>query len=380
MKRIAALFLCLALLLSGCGQAKKELQKFDGTTIDSGFDTVITLIGYTTSQAEFDQYFASMKEQFFYYNQLFDKYHTYADINNIKTINDNAGIKPVPVCDELYELLTLAREYYDLTNGAFDITQGAVMNIWHEYRDDGAQENSIGIETGLAVPSLDELQAAYNEDGWEYIEMNDEDKTVYITDPHVSLDVGGIAKGYATEKIAQDLQQQGLISGAINGGGNVRILGSKPDGNNWTIGITEPDNSNKNIDLIYWDGAVSCVTSGDYQRFYINDGVRYHHILDPFTLYPATTCRSVTIVTPDSGIADILSTALFVLSYEEGLHVLTSYNEEHPDATVEAFWIFEMDQRPESTLSIGLEIDGYWVVPTEGLRPQLKAFGATASH
>ena len=161
--------------------------------------------------------------------------------------------------------------------------------------------------------------------------IDEENCTVTLTDPEMTLDVGAIAKGYATERVARFLEEKGITGYVLNVGGNVRTIGTKPDGSGWVTGIKNPkDPSTIAVNITIAD--TSCVTSGSYERFFIADGKKYHHIIDPDTLFPAEYFDSVTVITPDSGVADCLSTALFCMSYEEGLKLLESFG-------AEALWI-----------------------------------------
>ncbi|MDD6467610.1 MAG: FAD:protein FMN transferase [Erysipelotrichaceae bacterium] len=365
MKKLLISMMVLFLLL-GCSP---KMEKYSASSL--GFDTVITLIGYTKSESEFNKYFEQMKKEFEYYNQLFDKYNTYEGINNLKTINDQAGKQPVIVDDAIIELLLLAKEFYTLTDGAFDATMGATMNIWHEYRENGQTLNGDG-NANPPIPTIQELEASRIYSGWEYVEIDEINKTVFITNENVSLDVGGIAKGFATEKAAQALEKAGLYAGAINGGGNVRLIGTKPNNDPWATGIGNPnDLSSSSVTIVYTDGGYSIVTSGDYQRYYMSNGIRYGHIIDPNTLYPAKQCRSVSIVTKNSGYADILSTALFVMDLEKGMEFIETFNATHPDDEVGAVWLYDLDQKAEGAI----ELNGFAVVATENLKSQLKGFG-----
>jgi len=374
MKKIVIAVSLVLMLLAGCTRQETELQKFTASTLDAGFDTFVSLVGYAKNQKEFDQYFALMKERFIHYNQLFDKYNTYEGINNIKTINDNAGKNAVEVDPEIIEMLLLAKEYHALTNGKFDITMGATMKIWHDYREKGQSLNEIG-DYNPPVPTKKELQESSKYSGWQYIEIDQEKNTVYITNEKVSLDVGGIAKGFATEKVAIFLEEIGLTSGAVNGGGNIRIIGNKADGTDWTIGITSPDDPSGNsvATFINTKGNRSYVTSGDYQRYYISNNILYGHIIDPDTLYPASHFRSVTVVSIDSGKADILSTALFVLSYEEGVEYIKQYNLAHPDDQIGAVWVFDYDQIPENDTK-GMEVNYYYIIASDNIYDEVKNF------
>lgn len=371
-KRLS-LFISLA-LLSACTNTTATPTASTTTTsvksnmcFDCGFDTFFALQGMPLEDEEFNEVFTEASETFSYYNKLFDIYNDYDGINNIKTINDNAGIQAVEVDDVIIEMLNEAKYFYELSDGEFDITMGALLKVWHNYRDEGIDlnaENKYG-----KVPTLEELEEAAQYSGWEYVEIDEENNTVYITDSNVSLDVGGIAKGFTTEKIAQQLENEGYTTGAVNAGGNNRTLGQKYNGSAWNVGIQNPKGSDSLL-VVSYDGKCSFVTSGDYERYYVaEDGNSYHHIIDPETLYPAVNFHSVSIITEDSGVADCLSTTLFTLSYEEGLEVLNKYKEEHPDTFLEAIWI--LDEDSEIDTEYKHVSDEQLIVYTEGLEGML---------
>ena len=354
------------LLYSGCAK-EPEYELIRKVNYDCGFDTMCQLNAYVQSEEEFNAYYESMNEMFSYYNDLFDIYNNYDGLNNIKTVNDMAGIEPVKVDGVLIELIELAEKIHDISDGAFDITDGATLKIWHEYRDVGKIKNQNG-EYG-SIPSTEELDAVKEYKGFEYIEIDKEASTVYITDPNVSLDVGGIAKGFATEKIAKTLEEAGLKYGAVNAGGNQRIIGTQPDGSGYNVGITDPRGSG-NIAVIPDQKEVSVVTSGDYQNYYFaDDGQRYSHIIDPETSFPATYYTSVTVVVPDSGIADCLSTAFFVLDYEEGLELIEKVNEAY-GLDIIVVWISEKPLDDTSILSPMTDTQEY-ITCSENFRESL---------
>ena len=358
MKIIKILLVTLLIIgMSGCEATEETTYELmTKTNLSCGFDTLCQLNAYVTSEEEFNEYYEYMIERFSYYNKLFDIYNDYDDLNNIKTINDNAGVAPVEVDSAIIEMLLLAKEINDLSNGAFDVTDGAVLKIWHEYREAGQVANDAG-EYG-DIPSQSELDAVSGLSGFDYIEIDEVNNTVYITDTAVSLDVGGIAKGFATEKIAQELEAMGLTYGAVNAGGNQRIINTKADGTGYNVGITDPRGSGNIVvlpDLIN----MSVVTSGDYQNYYIGpDDVRYAHIIDPATSWPAAYYYSVTVVTEDSGLADCLSTAFFVLDYESGLELVEVINEAY-DTDLIVVWISEEPLDDTSILSPVTDVTEY---------------------
>lgn len=357
-------------LLSGCSSQPAEpeaaWQTMQNVSLDAGFDTVITLIEQTDDPDGFNDHFNDLCDSFRYYNSLYDIYNDYEGIANLKTVNDQAGIAPVKVDPQLIELLKKGKAFYELSNGAFDITMGSVLHVWHEYRTEGMAMNEHG-ESGR-VPSEEELKEAASHHGFEYLEIDQENSTVFITDPDVKLDVGGIAKGFATEKTAKMLEQEGVVYSAINAGGNNRTLGPKRDGTTWNVGIQNPDGQGA-LFVVRINGANSFVTSGDYERFYVGeDGRRYQHIIDPATLYPADRYRSVTIITPDSGDADCLSTALTVLSIEDGEALLEAYQAKTGNSA-EAIWILSEDASVDAAHMH--KMPGYKIVYTEGLENSL---------
>ena len=372
MKYSKLLILILAVFLVSCASEKEPEKPVSEThsktcVMDCGFDTFFSLNDIPMEQESFSKTFSELLDEYKHYNDLFDIYNDYEGINNLKTINDMAGIQPVEVEDAIIELLLEARDFYELSDGAFDITMGNLLKVWHEYRTEGMALNEQGKPGRL--PSAEELQNAYEHHGWEYVEIDESAHTVFITDPQVSLDVGGIAKGFAAEKIAQRLEVMGVHGGIVNAGGNNRMLGPKKDGSDWRVGIIDPYGKNNNV-VVRIYGAVSSVTSGDYMRYYMGpDNVQLHHIIDPDTLYPADLYHSVTIFTRDSGSADCLSTTLFTLSYEEGMILIEQYRQAHPDDILEVVWLMDKKELPEDVNY--LETDDFYVLYTEGLKEKI---------
>lgn len=377
MKKLVIYISCALLLLSGCASKKEKVmyenelgcKVYDPSNLkiydkfNEGFtgvfDTVIQLTVYTDKASKYNEYYQATYDGFNHYNQLFDKYHTYEGVNNIKTINDNAGVAPVSVDPELMEMLVLSKEWYEKSNGAFDITLGPVLTIWHNYREEAAELAKLGLDGN--VPTYDELQEAAQFVGWQYVELDEENLTVYINHPNASIDVGGVAKGFAAEKVAQQLECMGVNSGILNAGGNIRTIGRKPNGEAWSIGIQHPDKSlisSESIDSVRYKESMSSVTSGDYERYYMVDGVRYHHIISPFTLYPAEYYRSTSVNIKDSRLADILSTTMFILPYEEGEKVIH-------EAGGLGIWVSEEEKAFDAEHSE--VIDGLYIVASKDL-------------
>ena len=339
MKKIITL-LSVLLMMSACTKDNGELERYSRTTTTSGFDTTITLLAYTKDEKEFNHYFELMSDKFWEYHMQFDKYNAYKDINNIKTINDNAGIQAVEVSDEIMDLITLSKEYTSQSD-YFDITYGSVFRVWHDYREEGMELNANG-EAGN-IPTEKELKEAETKVGWDKVEIDEDNKTIFLKEKGMELDVGAIAKGYATEMVARYLEEEGLKHAIVSGGGNIRTINAKPDGP-WKIGIQEPSEAidSPSVDVFEFEESISVVTSGDYQRTYIGpDNTSYSHLINPKTLYPQTEFRSVTIITKDSITADVMSTTLFMMDYEEAQTFIEKHNKENPDNPISVFWIVD---------------------------------------
>lgn len=324
---LAVLALLLGVLAAQHG-TPQEQTRYTATFLDV-FDTKTDIIGYGTSQAAFTEQMERLKEKLVCYNKLYDIYHDYEGINNIRTINDNAGVAPVVVDPEIIRLLQFSKEMYASTNGQVNIAMGSVLSIWHDYREAG---NENPAEARL--PSMEELRAAAEHTDITKIIIDEEASTVYLSDPEMSLDVGSIGKGYAVQRVAEYAKEIGVEHLLLSVGGNVCAVGERLDGTKWRLGIQNPDLDSEEAYVRKVDAADACVvTSGNYQRYYIVDGERYCHIIDPDTLMPADYFQSVSVITKDSGVADALSTSVYNMPYEEGLAFVNGLE------GVEAMWI-----------------------------------------
>ena len=334
-KKLLLIIISLLISISACSNESnsgytKYSYEFLGT-----FDTVIQIMGYAKNADEFEIMAEICQERFVELNKLYDIYHDYDGINNIKSINDNAGIKPVEVQQEIIDLLVFSKEWHGKTNGKCNIAMGSVLSIWHDYRDKG-----INSPEKAEIPPLEMLKEAMKFTDINKVIINDDNNTVYLEDKNMRLDVGAIAKGYATEIVANELINKGYTSFIISSGGNVRTVGEPMDRSRkkWGIGIQDPDGNpndpnEPSLDILYINDQ-SLVTSGDYQRQYEVDGKMYHHLIDPDTLMPAEYFRSVSIVANDSGIADFMSTTIFLTPYEEGRRLLENLG-------IDAIWVMK---------------------------------------
>lgn len=328
MKKVLAIamILCLVLTLSGCGQtAAKEKTRYQAEFLDL-FDTMTQIVGYSDSEELFSEQVNYVYDNLEIMHQMYDIYNDYDGVNNIKTINDNAGKTPVKVDQKIIDLLKFSKEIYDISNGSVNIAFGSVLKIWHDYRDAGTADPERA-----SLPPQTLLDAANEHIDIKDVVIDEENMTVYLKDPEMRLDVGAIAKGYATEQVAKMLETKWPgISILLSVGGNVKAVGMKETGAEtipWNVGITNPDDQSAMLMTLNVSD-YSMVTSGDYQRYYVVDEKVYHHIIDPQTLFPAAHCRAVTIVVPDSGLADGLSTAAYIMPVEEAKVLVQSYGGE----------------------------------------------------
>ena len=380
MKKTLALVLLIALVfpaLSSC-TAKKEQYK---SYAFSYFDTVTTVIGYESSENDFNEGIKKTYALLDEYHKLFDIYNEYEGINNLYTVNQLVdGAHPVVKVDrKIIDMLLYAKEMHTLTGGKMNVAMGSVLSIWHDYRTAGL-DNPKDAE----LPPMYLLREAAEHTDINDVVIDEENSTVWLRDPKMKLDVGAFAKGYAVEMAAKALEDMGKTGYVVNVGGNIRTVGSKTDGGKWKTGIENPT-GDEEVPYIEYIGLQdnAIVTSGSYQRFYtvvvsaecskcewvydrsigipeqsiapgtlpshltgenkcplcdsrikrtIDD---FHHIIDPDTLMPAKGLLSVSIICSDSGMGDGLSTALFCMSIEDGMALINSLE------GVEAIWVDE---------------------------------------
>lgn len=321
MKKILSLVLSFVLLFSLFGCTNIKYTKYSKSFLEL-FDTASSITAYDTSQESFDKKYNELYKVIKKYSELFDIYNSYDDIINIKYLNDNAYKEPIEVDKEIIDLLNFSIKAYAVTNGKVNIAMGSVLSIWHDYREDGK-----------AVPPKSKLIEASKHTNIDDIIIDNKNSTVFFKDKELKLDVGAVAKGYVCNKIYEYITKNNLWQNAvISLGGNIITVGSKPDGKSFVIGIENP-NSNDYLMKVNAKDKTSVVTSGSYQRYYTVNGKNYSHIIDPDTLYPAEYFTSVTVISSDSALADAFSTALFCMSYDDGIKLVES-NEK-----IEAIWL-----------------------------------------
>lgn len=316
MKKLLSAIAAFCVLLSGCMISKQPERKQYTATFLTLFDTVTTVVGQAESKEAFEFTAQTVHDALLEYHQLFDIYNDYEGINNLKSVNDSAGIAPVKVDVRIIRLLQDCRRFYEATGGKVNAAMGSVLKLWHDARSDG-----IDDPLHASLPDRDALKTAGEHMDFDAVIIDEAASTVYLSDSQTRLDVGAVAKGWAAQQVAE-ASPAGLL---ISVGGNVCATGPKDStGSPWVVGIQNPEGEDY-LHTIYVTGGC-VVTSGDYQRTYMVDGRLYHHIIDPDTLYPSDYWRSVTIVCADSGVADALSTALFLMPREEGQKLLDRYD------------------------------------------------------
>lgn len=231
--------------------------------------------------------------------------------SELSLVNDRAGIAPVVVSEETFGIVGTAFRCAELTDGAFNPAIGPLVSLW-------------GINTEDAkVPTEQEIERILPLLDWKSVVLDEAGRSIFLPMEGMSLDLGGIGKGYAADAVRAVLLDMGVSNALVNLGGNILVIGTRADGRPWRIGLQDPvaERGEYFLSLSVSDGTV--VTSGPYERFFERDGVRYHHILDSTTGRPAAThIESVTLTGPNSTVADALSTAVFVLGFERSFGLL----------------------------------------------------------
>lgn len=309
MKKI--LLILTILLLVGCSN-KKNYYSYDMFYMDTYINVKIYDIDYKSKEKVFDEVDKIYEE----YHNLSDRYNKYDNLKNVYYLNNVlSNDEFVEIDSKLYKLLSYSIDNYDKTNGLVNIALGNVIDVWKKYRDD---------ESG--IPTIEELNNAGS--------INIEDVVLsdgkYMKKNNVKIDLGSIAKGYATEEVGKYLESIGYKKYIINAGGNVKV-GEHYNNESYKIGIEDPTDTSKLYKIVLGNN-ICVITSGAYQRYYKYEGKIYSHIIDPNTLFPPNNTNSVTVITNNSAYGDIISTYLFLLPIEEGIKYVNSNDD------IEAVW------------------------------------------
>jgi len=232
--------------------------------------------------------------------------------SQVSEVNQNAGIQPVKVDREVFELTKKAIRFSEITNGAFDISFAAMDRIW---KFDGSM---------TAMPSDEAIKKSVEKVGYKNIILDSVQSTIFLKLKGMKIGFGALGEGYAADKSRDLMLSKGIQSGIVNASGDMIAWGKQPDGKAWNIGITNPFNTEKLVSIVQINnGAVT--TSGSYEKFVVFNGKRYSHIINPATGYPSTGLCSVTVFGPSAEMANGFSTSLMVLGKKEGLKLLAEY-------------------------------------------------------
>lgn len=311
MKRWSLIIILLFVVIAcpGCRLKSAPLKPFT----DEKFlmDTLIQVTVYSDDEQKGKEALTKAFAEFERIDKLTDRFPKDGEItaasSDVIRINENAGIRPVQVSTDTINIIQRSLYYAHLSGGSFDITIGPIMDLW------GFGKNEQHI------PSDEQIKETLSLVDYRKVIVDPNNGTVYLQKPGMSLDFGGVAKGYATEEAAKILRELGIKHALINAGGNVYALGAKPDGTPWRVGVRDPLNGNGIIAVLSVKDT-SVVTSGDYERYFEEGGVRYSHIIDPSTGKQARDLMQTTVITESSTDADILNKPLFVLGRQRGMN------------------------------------------------------------
>ena len=286
--------------IGGCRKAAPAVHTFSSIHMDTVVEVTIVDREQTRAQTLANKVFAV-------FTRVENEMSRYIPTSTVSKINGRAGEPDwTPVSPALASVLRESVRIAALSNGAFDPDLGEVNQLW-------------AFDEGGHIPDPTDLATAVSHADWHGLQLTDD--KARLAKPHSEIDLGGIAKGYAVDEAADMLVASGISGGIVNAGGDMRLIGHRPDGGPWRIGVQHPRKPDGLIEVIRTtDCAV--VSSGDYERYFIVDGVRYHHIIDPSTGRPAMGCQGVTVVADRAMTADALATAAFVLGPEAGLDFL----------------------------------------------------------
>ncbi|MBI5789414.1 MAG: FAD:protein FMN transferase [Candidatus Schekmanbacteria bacterium] len=309
-----ALFLAAAVVTLGLLSCQNRSNGAENIFFQSAF-MMDTLIEIKVVSADRDEAQQAVKAALSRMEQIDRDMNRYNSKSLLSRINQQAGQTPLIIPPDLFAVLTHGKEWGDITQGAFDITTGAITRLWDF--------------PGRNKPDNQTVQTNLSKVNYQLLQLDERNFSAFLPQTGMDLDLGGIAKGYAVDEAVRVLKEHGITQALVDAGGNMRALGGKDDDFPWKIGIQHPRQPKDLIGTIpLKDQAVS--TSGDYERYFIQNGIRYHHIFDPQSGQPARGLISVTVISDTAETADILSTAVFVLGLKRGMNLVNS--RPHTDA------------------------------------------------
>jgi FAD:protein FMN transferase len=300
MKEFVKTCLCLCVLVCGAVPAHAEWVR---RVTDGIMGTRITVELWAEDPAKADQAIDAVLDEM---RHIDDSMSTYKPTSEVSQVNDKAANGPMHISKELFDLLTTAKEYSVITDGAFDITYASVGYLYDFRKHRRPDEEQIA----KALPAID----------YRHVILDAKNQTVYFSQKGVRIDLGGIAKGYSVDRGIDVLKSLGYTRAYVGAGGDSRIIGDR-FGKPWVVGIRDPRKGEGNViaRIPLVDAAIS--TSGDYERFFEEKGVRYHHIIDPHTGHSASKVRSATVIGPYATRTDGLSKTAFVLGPEKAMEI-----------------------------------------------------------
>lgn len=321
--------LCLAITLAaGCVKIQPTFPPVVSKRIQMHMGTLVTVTAVASDKNVGD---GAVQAAFDEIKRLEQLLSTWRSNSELSQVNAEAGRRPVQVSRETLQLIIRALDIAELTHGGFNIALGPAIEAWSVTERQHIPEKE---ELGRLKPLVD----------WTRVQINRQERTIYLPHKGMRIDVGGIGKGYAADRAVEQMKRAGAIGGVVALSGDIKTFGIFPGRSGFPVGIRHPRQEGALIAMIdLMDEAIS--TAGDYERFFERDGIRYHHILDPQTLWPARLCQSVTVIAKEGTVADGLDTGIFVLGPEQGMALV----ERLPN--VEAIII---DDKGKMTVSSGL--------------------------
>lgn len=269
-------------------------------------DTVVSLQVYTDSPVQANQAFVLAKDSMAALEGILSAHLPGSDLAKIA---EKTGEGPITVHESTFFLVTEGLKYAALSQGAFDLTIGPLLDVYGFSTDSPHKPEPAELSRALALVD------------WRQVSVDGDHQGIGLPQQGMALDLGAIAKGYIVDHCLTLLQSRGIEFGFVNAGGDIGFLGTKPDGSSWRVGLKNPDNPSENFATVEIAGG-AIATSGDYERYFFEGDRRYHHILDPRTGAPAAQSRSVTIIAGSAYLADLLATTVFVLGPESGLALI----------------------------------------------------------
>lgn len=239
--------------------------------------------------------------------KIFTTFKTNSETN---LINQNAGIKPVAVCSEMFELVQRAQRISEITDGAFDISYGSLDKSFWNFD-----------QTMTSLPSPEKAAEKVKLINYKNIVLDCKNQTIFLKEKGMLIGFGGIAKGYAADMAATLLLKKGVKSGIVNASGDLKTWGNQPNGKPWTIQLAHPDLPNTSFSNLNISN-LAVATSGNYEKFIIINGQKYSHTINPITGYPVQGIKSVSIICPIAELADALATPVTILGVHKGLHLV----------------------------------------------------------